>query len=83
MQTAAFHDPFGMFRIPVYSVPDFKGLEADMVILFMRGHATSHKHATYVGISRARMLLWILADRTASAALPRNFLWDTPGDDFT
>lgn len=82
LQTAAFHDPFGIFRIPVYGVPDFKGLEADMVILFMRGYATSHRQATYVGISRARLLLWILADRTASAALPRDFIWDTPGDDF-
>lgn len=75
-QTAAFDDPFGIFRVRVFGVPDFKGLEAEAVVLVMRGRTTSHRQATYVGISRARALLWILADRAAASALPPDFAWD-------
>lgn len=62
--------------IKLYSVSDFKGLEAETVLLVMRGRITSHKSSLYVAISRARSVLSIAADPTAAADLPRTFRWD-------
>lgn len=71
-----FHLPQTGTTLPLYSVSDFKGLEADAVILVMRGRNISHRESTYVGISRARTLLSVLADEVATAELPKGFRWD-------
>jgi len=60
----------------LYRVSDFKGLEAEAVVLIMRGRVGNHREATYVGLSRARVLLCIVADATAAAVLPKSFSWD-------
>lgn len=62
--------------IPLYSVPDFKGLESDIVILCMRGRNLAQKEVVYVGVSRARAMLVILADEAAVRDLPSAFHWD-------
>jgi hypothetical protein len=51
-------------------------LEAEAVVLIMRGRVGNHREATYVGLSRARVLLCIVADATAAAVLPKSFSWD-------
>jgi hypothetical protein len=77
VRTVPYFAPRTEATVPVYGVSDFKGLEADAVILVMRGRSASHRQAMYVGISRARALLLILADKTAAADLPREFPWDS------
>lgn len=77
VRTVPYFAPRTAATVPVYGVSDFKGLEADAVILVMRGRSASHRQATYVGISRARALLLILADKTAATDLPREFPWDS------
>jgi len=62
--------------IPLYSVPDFKGLESDIVIFCIRGRNLAQKEFIYVGISRARAMLVILADDLAVRDLPPSFDWD-------
>jgi len=62
--------------IPLYGVADFKGLEADVVILFARGRTIAHREMLYVGVSRARAMLFVLADESAARALPATFGWD-------
>jgi hypothetical protein len=59
--------------IPVYHVGNFKGLEADSVLLFMGGSALIPEHEIYVGISRARMLLALLVDSRNVMSLPPSF----------
>jgi hypothetical protein len=63
--------------IPLYAVPDFKGLEADSIILVIRGRTMSYKQLIYVGVSRARALLAVLADHASAATFPRKFKWDS------
>lgn len=62
--------------IPLYGVADFKGLEADIVVLVARGRTLAHKEMLYVGVSRARAMLIILADESAARVLPASFRWD-------
>lgn len=62
--------------IPLYSVADFKGLERDIVILCLRGRTLAQNAVIYVGISRARAKLIILADELAVRDLPTAFHWD-------
>ncbi|QDT25123.1 hypothetical protein Enr10x_04170 [Gimesia panareensis] len=71
-----FTDPQTESTIPLYSVSDFKGLEAETVFFIMRGKHVNHRNAVYVGISRARSVLSIAADDVASVDLPRIFKWD-------
>jgi hypothetical protein len=63
--------------VPLYEVSEFKGLEADIIILVMRGRTMSYRQGAYVGISRARYMLTILADRASGAVFPRTFPWDS------
>jgi hypothetical protein len=62
-----FHLPRTRGVLPLYHVSDFKGLEAEVVVLLMRGRVGNQKAATYVGVSRARALLCILADGAAAS----------------
>jgi hypothetical protein len=62
--------------IPLYSVPEFKGREADIVILCLRGRTLAQNALIYVGVSRARAKLIILADEFAVRDLPPAFHWD-------
>lgn len=71
-----FYLPRAAGTLPLYRVSDFKGLEAEAVVLIMRGRVGNHREATYVGLSRARVLLCIVADATAAAVLPKSFSWD-------
>jgi SEFIR domain len=56
--------------ISVYTVGDFKGLEADFVLFVYIGRGLIPINEIYVGISRARMLLSIVADMTYANILP-------------
>jgi hypothetical protein len=50
-----FYLPRAAGTLPLYRVSDFKGLEAEAVVLGMRGRRVgNHREATYVGVSRAR-----------------------------
>jgi hypothetical protein len=71
-----FYLPRREGTVPLYQVSDFKGLEAEAVVLVMRGRVANQREATYVGVSRARALLCVLADPGAFSGLPRSFVWD-------
>lgn len=60
--------------IRMYGIEAFKGLEADVVILLIHGSMDMHRTAFYVGISRARCTLVILADEQACRLLPDEWL---------
>ncbi|MDZ4766610.1 MAG: DUF4062 domain-containing protein [Chloroflexota bacterium] len=70
--------------IPLFTVSDFKGLEADGVILFVpdrfAGDTTLWEANLYVGLSRARYLLHIVVERTRNRFL-RDLLWDVRAHD--
>ncbi|MBL8624848.1 MAG: trypsin-like peptidase domain-containing protein [Myxococcales bacterium] len=56
---------FGVQTIPLYTVATFKGLEADAVVLLEAPNAKlGRSSVSYVGVSRARMLLHVVADAT-------------------
>lgn len=59
--------------VPVYHISEFKGLEADCVLLFMEGPTMIPEHELYVGISRARLLLAMLVESQTAALLPPAF----------
>jgi hypothetical protein len=61
--------------VPLFAVSDFKGLEADVIVLVMRGKTVAHRSSTYVGISRARAVLSVLADAAALSVFPRDHAW--------
>lgn len=62
--------------LPLYKIEDFKGLEADTVILILRGKVQNHNESVYVCVSRARIALIVLADRTVSLSFPTSFDWE-------
>lgn len=59
--------------IPLHTVASFKGREADGVVLYVAraadGLASVRRALAYVGVTRARFLLHIIADATGIAAL--------------
>lgn len=59
--------------MPVYHVGEFKGLEADFVLLFVRGPVLTPGHEVYVGVSRARFLMAAVVDSHTALALPMAF----------
>ena len=77
LRVLPFFAPQSDLTIPLYAVPDFKGLEADVIILVIRGRTMNYRQATYVGVSRARAMLAILADHGSAATFPRTFKWDS------
>jgi hypothetical protein len=76
IRVVPFTDSARKDDLRLYSVSDFKGLEAETVFLVMRGRITSNRSSLYVAISRARSVLVIAADTVAASDLPRSFLWD-------
>lgn len=58
--------------IRMYDVADFKGLEANVVILIRVGQSPALRQQLYVGVSRARYMLIGLIDKNAAALLPAN-----------
>jgi len=66
-QHYAYADPDD---IPLYQVAEFKGLEADAVLLLLEGPGSDLAHQTYVGISRARLFLAMLVEEQTVASLP-------------
>jgi hypothetical protein len=59
--------PPGLF---LYSVSEFKGLEADGVILFVMSPREHLEANLYVGISRARLLLHLVMAKEAASQVP-------------
>lgn len=64
--------------IRLYSVSAFKGLEADGVILYMphpyHGTLAELEASVYVGLSRARLLLYMVIHRDLTAKIPQVML---------
>jgi hypothetical protein len=62
----------------LYSVSAFKGLEADGVILYMphpyHGTLAELEASVYVGLSRARLLLYMVVHRDLAAKIPQVML---------
>lgn len=58
----------------LYNVADYKGLEADAIMLIISGHLPMFNHHLYVGISRARFLLSVLVERSLLLALPSGWM---------
>ena len=60
--------------IPVETIYRFKGLEQDVVVLFLTDAAINSriKQLAYVGLSRAKSILYILG----SASIRRGFSWE-------
>lgn len=56
--------------VRTYNVADFKGLEADVVLLLVRGGPRMIEQQLYVGISRARFVLAALVDKGVLPLLP-------------
>jgi hypothetical protein len=56
--------------IPVYSVGEIKGLERQAILLVMQGDAPKFTNQLFVGVSRARAVLAVVADDHTYAALP-------------
>jgi hypothetical protein len=54
----------------MYNVADYKGLEADNVLLLVGGRVSAIEQQIYVGISRARFLLAVLVDKSTSPLFP-------------
>lgn len=50
--------------IPVYQVSDFKGLEAESILLFVLGKSPSLMTELYVGISRARFQIALVVENS-------------------
>ena len=69
--------------VPIFRVADFKGLESDVVVLLLRGRSAKHREMVYVGVSRARYLLVVLADRAGGSTIPQSFVWDRTGGEWT
>lgn len=57
-------------EVPVYGVGEIKGLERDVVLVVMQGDAPELLHELYVGVSRARAVVAVVADERAYALLP-------------
>ncbi len=55
---------------PVYSVGEIKGLERQAILLLMQGDAPMFTHQLFVGVSRARAVLAVVADDRMYTALP-------------
>lgn len=60
--------------VKTYNVADFKGLEADVVLLLVRGGLPMVEQQLYVGISRARFVLAVLVDKGMLPLLPDEWL---------
>ena len=62
------------FDIRLYTIPSFKGLEADGVILFIhpatQGGIDALKRNMYVGLSRAKLLLYMVCDHKLTGRIP-------------
>ena len=56
--------------IRLCTVSEFKGLEADAVVLFIRSARDGFEAHAYVGASRARLFLHLVTDTQTSARLP-------------
>jgi len=60
--------------LPLYTIPAYKGLEADAVILFIHstfaGEAPQLKWNLYVGLSRGRMLVHVVYDNRIRKRIP-------------
>lgn len=76
LKITPYYMPIGEGSVPLYGVADFKGLEADVVILLMRGGMLAHRAVVYVGVSRSRAVLYVVADELSARALPASFRWD-------
>jgi hypothetical protein len=55
---------------PVYSVGEIKGLERRAILLLMQGDVPMFTHQIFVGVSRARAVLAVVADDRTYTALP-------------
>ncbi len=60
--------------VPVYTVGEYKGLEAETVLMFVEGPEPLTPSELFVGISRARMRLALVINNQAAADLPSYIL---------
>ena len=58
-------------RLLLPTVRSFKGLEADGIVLFLRSPRDELEANLYVGISRARLLLCVIAHADVLSRTPR------------
>ena len=76
VRVVPYYEARSVDSIPLFAVADFKGLESDVVILLMRGGMLAHKEVLYVGISRARAILYLMTNEMGGRSLPHPFHWD-------
>lgn len=57
--------------IPLYTIGAFKGLEADGVVVFVRGYSDALRTQLYVAFSRARLALYALLESEVVAQVPQ------------
>jgi hypothetical protein len=76
VEVIPFYEPARPGTISAYRISDFKGLEADAVILLLLGKGYRQRQMEYVGISRARALLIILTEDGIPLSIPSSFHWD-------
>jgi SEFIR domain len=70
---AQHYNVHGPNQLPVYTVGEMKGLEADSVLLVMQGSAPEGLSELFVGASRARTILACALDHHALRQLPPGF----------
>lgn len=56
--------------IPIFDIGSYKGLEANIVILLLRGYSSVLSQRLYVGVSRARYMLIIVSDEHTLSKFP-------------
>lgn len=73
---APYYTPLRSNVIRMYNIADFKGLESEVVILFIQGKIPRFREAVYVGVSRATYKLIVVSDNAGLEVLPKAFNWD-------
>lgn len=71
VQFTRYDKPLGNDALLVYQISDFKGLEADAVLFFFRGHSAITEQELYVAVSRARLALAVILERSLIPVLPK------------
>jgi hypothetical protein len=56
--------------IPLYTISEFKGLEADGIVLFVMSPREHMEASLYVGLSRARLFLNVVIQRHTLSRIP-------------
>lgn len=78
---APYYDTSDETTILAYNIGDYKGLEADVIILAVSGRVPQIEQQLYVGISRARLGLIGLLDNSTIRFVQRDWIMSDGGEE--